>query len=697
MFQTQVFSTLTDNERCSFRDVMVAMGQIPDSTLGYEVSGIVSKVGTAVTRFSIGDRVCTIGKGTHRTLFRTKAILCQLIPERMSFEEAASLPLISCTVFQALVRIARIRKGQSVLIHSAAGGVGQAAIQLAKHYDAEIFATVGSAEKKSLIRGSYGIREDHIFNSRDLSFSKGVMRMTKGKGVDIVLNSLSGEALRESWHCLAPFGTFVEIGIKDILGNVGLDMLPFLRDTTFASVNLEHIGRANPILMAEILDGTFELLHSGVTNAVTPLTAYPASEVEDAFRLMQTGQHIGKIVITFSNDDVVPVAANISHPAKIDANGTCLLVGCLGGLGRSLTSFLVKHGARHLAFISRSGASSIQQKTFISGLEQEGVNVRVYLWDAAHENQLQSTISQISSEMPKICGVVSGAMVLQDSIFQNMTYSQWTEPLRPKVSGSWNLHSLLPSDLDFFILLCSQVGIYGNRGQANYAAGCTFQDALCRYRRAKGMTAVSLDLGIMLEIGYIAEAGGVNALKDWECFGVNEVEFHALMQAAVAGYTKRDQSILPQVVTGLATGGGVDDAGIDTPYYFNNPQMAIMAKTGKQDMDTDALGAGSSMRDQLAAVKSMSEAVVLVMNMMVEKVAKCLRTDVQNIETDKPLHSYGVDSLVAVELRNWVFREISAEMSLFDVMSSVPIATLAEKVASKSQLVSAAAATQRSD
>src|SRR5204862_2742460 len=202
--------------------------------------------------------------------------------------------------------------------------------------------------------------------------------------------------------------------------------------TTFASVNLEHIGRANPSLMAEIMDGTFELLRSGVLNAVKPLTAYPSSEIEDAFRLMQTGQHTGKIVISYSDTDVVPIATYLSHPLRLAADVTCLLVGCLGGLGRSLTKFLVKHGARNLAFISRSGASSTRQKALISDLQQDGVNVRIYLCDVADENQLRSKLSQIAAEMPKICGVVSGAMVLRDSIFQNMSHLQWTEPLRHK-------------------------------------------------------------------------------------------------------------------------------------------------------------------------------------------------------------------------------------------------------------------------
>jgi NADPH:quinone reductase-like Zn-dependent oxidoreductase/NAD(P)-dependent dehydrogenase (short-subunit alcohol dehydrogenase family) len=673
----------------SFRDVMVAMGQIPDGTLGFEASGIVTRVGSNATRLKVGDHVCTIGKGTHKTLFRSKEMLCQLIPEGLSFEEAASLPLIHSTAFQALVRIARIRKGQSILIHAAAGGVGQAAIQLAKHYDAEIFATVGSEEKKQLIMDAYGIPADHILNSRDLSFSKGIMRMTKGKGVDIVLNSLSGEALRETWHCIAPFGTFVEIGIKDILSNSGLDMLPFLRDATFAFVNLEHIGRANPSLMSEIMEGTFELLRSSTTKAVTPLTTYPASQIEDAFRIMQTGQHKGKVVISYSNDDIVPVLAGDPHPLKLDPDGTYILVGGLGGLGRSLATFLARHGARHLAFLSRSGALSDQAKSVLQTLQEEGIDAKTYRCDTAEASQLSATVSQLSTEMPPIRGLINGAMVLRDSMFQNMTHEQWTIAIRPKVHGSWNLHSLIPNDhLDFFILLSSNVGIFGNRGQANYAAGCTFQDALARHRRSKGLTATSIDLGIMLEIGYIAETG-VDALKDWEFSGLNESEFHTIMKAAITGYSKASNPVSAQLVTGLITGGAVTEFGIDTPYYHDNPQMAIQAKTGKQVLSTSDSGASSSLQEQLSSVKSLFEAAVVVTDALVGKVAKSLRTDVMNIEIGKPLHSFGVDSLVAVEIRNWIFREIKSEVSLFDVMSSVPISVLAEKVAGKSKFVAA--------
>lgn len=675
-------------------NVILAMGQIPDSTLGFEASGLITRVGTNVANLKEGDRVFTITKGSHRSTLRTKSVFCQLIPESMSFVEAAAVPLISCTVYQGLVRKANIKKGDTILIHSAAGGVGQAAIQLAKHYGAEIYATIGSKEKKALIMDTYGIPEDHIFNSRDLSFAKGIKRMTNGRGVDIVLNSLAGEALRETWLSLAPFGTFIEIGIKDILANSGLDMLPFLRDVTFASVNLEHIGRERPAVMGEIMAETQKLIEQGAMGPVTPLTAYPVSELEDAFRTMQAGKHLGKIVLTFNDDDVVPVVINPAHPLKANQgtlDGTVVLVGCLGGLGRSLAKFLVKHGAKHLAFISRSGAKSSKQQKFMEELLQDNLDARVYLCDVANLKDFQSTVAKITAEMPPIIGAVNGAMALEDSIFNNMSYERWIAGLKGKLDGSWNLHSALPQDLEFFIMLSSHVGVYGNRGQANYSAGCTFQDALCRHRRSKGLKAVSLDLGIMLGIGYVSEAGGVDALRDWECFGVNEVEFHAFVKASVTGKSKRDVPVISPLILGLATGGGVDAAGIDTPYYFDNPQMSILVKTGKGDADSGAAGNTNSIKDQLLVIKSLAEATKLILEIMIAKVAKNLRTNVENIEADQALHTYGVDSLVAVELRNWVLREIGADISLFDITGSVPIAQLAERVALKSQWVSATA------
>ena len=292
----------------NFVDIMIAMGQVQDTMLGAECSGIVTRVGAHVKNCKPGDRAMTWRLGCHQTYVRNPAVMIQMVPDDMTFEVAASIPTVYCTVYYSLFDAARLKKGESILIHAASGGVGQAAIILAKYIGAEIFATVGTEEKRQLVMEKYGISEDHIFYSRDLSFAKGIKRMTKGKGVDVVLNSLAGEALRETWHCIAYFGRFIELGKRDIVGNTGLDMEPFMRNVTFASVNLLGIYRNSIPLAARIFSDVMSLLHQGVVRAIQPITVYSYSQMEGAFRFMQTGRHIGKIVLKPHDEDLVPVS-----------------------------------------------------------------------------------------------------------------------------------------------------------------------------------------------------------------------------------------------------------------------------------------------------------------------------------------------------------------------------------------------------
>jgi NADPH:quinone reductase-like Zn-dependent oxidoreductase len=292
----------------NFVDIMVAMGQVPDTMIGAECSGIVTRIGSKIANVKPGDRVMTWKLGCHQTYVRNPGVMFQRLPDEMTFEVAASIPTIYCTSYHALYDRARLKKGESILIHAAAGGVGQSAIILAKHLEAEIFATVGSDEKKQLIMSQYDIPEDHIFDSRNLSFAKAIKRMTQGRGVDVILNSLAGEALRETWRCLAMFGRLIEIGKKDIVGNTGLDMAPFMDNRTFACVNLVGIYRHNIPLASRLLSDVMDLVHQGVIRPITPITVYPYSQIESAFKLMQLGQHVGKIVLKPSDDDLVPVS-----------------------------------------------------------------------------------------------------------------------------------------------------------------------------------------------------------------------------------------------------------------------------------------------------------------------------------------------------------------------------------------------------
>ena len=291
----------------NFRDVLIAMGEMSDDYFGNECAGVVTKVGAEVRHLLVGDRVNAWCLGSFSTAVRSLADYVQRIPDEMSFVTAASLPVVYVTAYYGLIYIASLRAGESVLIHAAAGGVGQAAIQIAQMVGAEIFVTVGTRGKREHLVATYGIPEDHVFASRDLTFASGVMRATGGRGVDVVLNSLAGEALKATWRCIAPFGRFIEIGKRDILANGKLDMAPFVKNVTFASVDILVIGRQNRKLAAELFSEVMKLVRARSIKEASPVTVYPFSQIEDSFRLMQAGKHTGKIVLEPRDADLVQV------------------------------------------------------------------------------------------------------------------------------------------------------------------------------------------------------------------------------------------------------------------------------------------------------------------------------------------------------------------------------------------------------
>lgn len=514
--------------------------------------------------------------------------------------------------------------------------------------------------------------------------------MTEGRGVDCILNSLSGEALRQSWQCIAAFGTFVEIGMKDILSNTGLEMRPFLQDASFTFFNLKHVMTDNPLLMAEILEGTFDYLRRKIIKPVSPINVYPISDVENAFRLLQTGKHRGKIALTWDRENVVPVLRRGHSPLKLDQDATYLLVGGLGGLGRSLALLLADSGAGHICFLSRSGGTSSTAQKLIQELEDRKVQTNSYSCDISDKDSLASALTTCSEKMPPIKGVFQCAMVLQDTLFERMSYAQWTTSLSPKVAGTWNLHTLLPSSLSFFITLSSFAALFGNRTQSNYAAAGAYQDALSHYRRMLGLKAVTIDLGVMRDIGVIAEKGATDYLKEWEQpFGMRENEFHVLMKKVIASEmsTSGNTNSHTQIINGLATGATVHAAGIRMPFYFSDPRFSHLVAAGPSNASVNSSPAnpgGPSLRDQLGAVNTLTDAANAVTDALVARVAKSLQTEKSEIDESRPLHSYGIDSLVGVEIANWVFRETKVGVSVFDILATVSIRDFSKGVAEKS-------------
>ena len=292
----------------NFHDLMVATGQLPDPNgYGVECAGIITKLGKATHNLSIGDRVCAIAPSSFASRVRASQSLVSIIPDTMTFETGASIPSVFTASYYCLYHAAHLKKNESILIHSAAGGVGQACIKMAQLVGAEIFVTAGSSAKADFLESTFGLPRSHIMNSRSLDFRHQIMILTKGKGIDVIINSLAGEALRESWRCLAMFGRFIELGKKDAFENTRLDMAPFEKSASFISVGWDHFGYHQPEVVGGVLKKVIEMFSNNSLTPLEPITVFPMSEIESAFRFMASGNHMGKIVVTAERNCLVRV------------------------------------------------------------------------------------------------------------------------------------------------------------------------------------------------------------------------------------------------------------------------------------------------------------------------------------------------------------------------------------------------------
>lgn len=403
----------------NFRDVMIAMGEHMAYSLGNEAAGIVTRVGSAVPDLKPGDRVVYMcgfeSVGCFHTYGRVQWQNVVKIPESLSFEVAAGLPCVYSTVIYGLYDIARLEAGETILIHAAAGGIGQAAIQLAKNVGAEIFATVSSLEKKALLMDEYDIPSDHIFSSRDLTFVQGIKRMTNGRGVDVLLNSLSGEALRGSWDIIAPFGRFIEIGKKDSQGGGRIPLEPFLRQAMMASVELPMMMRYKPLVFRRLIASTIRLHTEGRIHQAKPTTVMSYEKVEDALRQLQSGRGMGKIVLVPSPTDIVPIVPQPKTEYTFDKNSTYVLAGGLGGIGRSIGQWMASKGAKHLVFLSRTGKITDSVEQMINVLRNNGCHAHIYACDVADATRVKEVMQEITRNLPQVKGCIQGSMVLRVS------------------------------------------------------------------------------------------------------------------------------------------------------------------------------------------------------------------------------------------------------------------------------------------
>jgi thioester reductase-like protein len=649
----------------NFSDVLKALGLYPGATassvsLGAEGAGVITELGSGVTDgLKIGDRVVTIAPHCFGGFVTTPGVYALPIPDTLSFEQAAAIPIVFMTAQYALEDIGRLQPGERVLIHAATGGVGLAAIQIANRIGAEVFATAGTPEKREYLR-ALGVR--HIMDSRSLAFADEVLAATNGEGVDLVLNSLAGEAIAKGVSVLRPFGRFVEIGKRDIYANAPLGLRAMRNNITFAAVDLDQAIRTRPDLVVRLFRTVIRGFADGAFQPL-PVNVFPMTELVDAFRHLSKAQHIGKVILSNEVPDIEVVFPHESLPIRSDA--TYLITGGVNGFARTLAEWLADRGARHLVLVSRSGPAASGVKEAIEALAARGATAHVWAADVAAEQPLRSVLERIAAELPLLRGVIHAAMVIDAGVLIRLDRERWNVVTRPKIAGSWNLHAqTLGLPLDFFVLTSSIASIYGSPGQANYAAANAFLDALAHHRRALGLPALTLNLGSLGAVGHVARHEELNAYLTQMGFApmepaqVLEALGHLLgTEAAQIGVVRMDFQRLSSVLK-----------------HAMPPRFAALAAMEGQRSER-----GDADRPLLRALceAAPGEGEKLLLEALVREMSRVLGIAAERLEIDQPLMALGVDSLMTVEIINWAEDALGAKLPTVEIMQNPTTTELA--------------------
>jgi NADPH:quinone reductase-like Zn-dependent oxidoreductase len=403
----------------NFRDVFIALGQMPHQTpMSGEVAGIVTAIGSGKfvqDTYKIGDRVTGILGQAYSSNTRINGLACHVLPDSIGFAEGVSLPAAYLTSYYCLVEIARLERGQRVLIHAASGGLGQSAIQLAQYIGAEVFVTAGSVEKRKMIENQYGIPKSHIYSSRGSarSMKRGIMQLTNRKGVSVVINSSSGEMLAESWECLGAFGYFFELGKTDIYKKARLSMAPFDRSLTFMAFDLAELMSLRPQKMFDLLGKILELVDQGALSPVWPLNIVPVDQIESGFRMMAERKHMGKIIIEANDGAMVKTIPTPLPPLRLDADGTYIIAGGLGDLGRKVCRLIASFGARHIVTLSRRSLDKAEQTELEDQVRQLGAELLIVQCDITDRERVHEVSDMCQNSLPPVKGIIHGAMVLK--------------------------------------------------------------------------------------------------------------------------------------------------------------------------------------------------------------------------------------------------------------------------------------------
>ncbi len=650
----------------NFRDVMKALGMYPGNPVdvkwfGDDFSGEVVRVGSNVSDLKPGDSVVGMAPYCFRSYVTVHRNMVFRKPEAMSHADAATLPTVFLTTHYAINELARMRKGERILIHAGTGGVGQAAIQIAKHLGLEIFSTAGSPEKRQLL-ADQGV--DHILDSRSLEFADRIMEITNGEGVDAVLNSLAGDFIPKNFSVLRTFGRYLEIGKIDVYGNSKIGLEPLRNNISLHIIDLAQHLQDRPEYVAEMFSDLEKMFYDDIYKPL-PNKTFPITDVVGAFRYMAAGKHVGKNVLDFDVPEImVGPATEDGH--KFNSGGTYLITGGAGGFGLELAGWMAKNGARHFALMSRSGPKD-DALGKIAAIQKMGCTVMDARGDATSREDIDKIVAKIQATDAKLVGVIHGAMVLDDEFIVELDEKRFDNVLLPKMLGAWHLHqATLGIPLELFISFSSFSAVIGAVKQSNYNAGNCFLDQIAYYRRAQGLPALTFNWGALTGAGFVERN---EKTKDYlKLVGLGSTDMDETLQLFSQG--------IPTAATQLSC------ARVDWTLLAR-----LSPSVGQSNMFQDVVPRSSGAGGDSMAARIMEAApdkrMGMVEDVIAAQVGAVLGTDSSRIDKDTPLTNLGLDSLMAIELVNRIEDKMGMSMPMGSVLNGPNIRDLSIPVLEK--------------
>ncbi len=641
-------------------------GSYYERNIGHEAAGVITRVGSNVKDFKVGEEIILAApEGCLRSYVVSVPTYYLRKPKHIKFEDALMV-VPYMTVLYSLRNRAQLEKGEKILIHNGTGGVGLAAIQYAQYVGAEIYTTAGSEEKREYLR-KLGIK--HVYDSRSLDYVKQIKEDTNGYGVDVVLNAIAGESLYQSFELLAPYGRFVEIGKRDITENNGLPMQQFNNNITFHGIDVDRLMMERPQVVQQIHRDIEKFYEEGVFKPVNT-HLFDAKDAVEAFNFMLQSKHIGKVVINFRDQEVeVPVKA---QKKQLDTNATYLITGGTGGFGLQIAQWLSSKGVKQLVLASRSGAKSEEAKEAIRKMEAMGTKVYAEPIDITNEETVAKVVEKIKAEMPPLKGIIHGAVVLDDGFIVDMNRDRFITSYQAKVGGVLNLHKYTKDiPLDFFVSFSSISALIGNSGQANYVSSNTFLDQFAHFRRANGMQATTINLGVLGEVGVAARDANVTAI---------------LESGGIYGFTTQEAlEGLAAVIENTPVQVGMFD--VDWARWSSINQKSAQSSRFKQLAESKGSAAGGASKvHEFAAELSViaeNERTAYLENAVAEELARVLKLSVEKIDKSRGINFLGVDSLIAVELGRAISARFGVDVSTMELLSGPNVTQLASIVMDK--------------